>query len=292
MPGSQWIYTAEQTGVQPAARDVNFLRKASFGIPRWSTFFFKFIATVAKSVCARMAAATKADRAKQKAEQDAILARVSVALARSQRLIDSWLPASSTPSNDNPEHDTSTHEGDLNSDWGGLPDRVGLGGKVQGANGAASSNGGGELDKLRKQLLGKRAGKGVAGLSAPRPGLNASKPMHGVGLNSTNQQKDADKRKPDSESEDEGGRSAAFKSKKHKTNGAPLKVHPAIAALESGVVQNKPEDDDDSEAEQSQAKAQNGKRKMSYLDEVLAERSQKKKKKKKNKKNQDAIVGT
>lgn len=239
-----------------------------------------------------MAATTKADIAKQKAEQDAILARVSVALARSQRLIDSWLPASSSS-----QHHNEEDEANKNASWGGLPDRVGLGGKVDGVGGVANGRSAetSELDKLRKQLMGKKAGN-IAGLGATRSGLVASKSMNlhrnGIGNTVTNgatasaTRKDAGRTKPDSESEDEGGRSAAFKSKKQPVEGSNLKVHPAVAALEAGKSHNAPDEKSGSRGEgrEAQAKAhQNGKRKMSYLDEVLAERARKKKQKKKKK---------
>jgi len=270
-----------------------------------------------------------------------LLNRTSVALARSQRLVDSWLPTAPTTSNISENADStrsaalaSTDDNDLQSLLAqvGRSDKAGLGyvnvnAAGAGTNGARGSES--ELDRLRRQMLGKKGAKvqlqNQARAQAERGGRGGG--MIGLVPRGGNAVSGAPLgKRRDRESDDEGGRSVAFKSKKRVkrnvsgsggggggvatavvptmtgTNGADgaevseasttitAKVPPA--KVESPEMEAAEDDDDHGDEEKTE---KSSRKPTSYLDEVLSQRKKKKKKKKnKNKANADvpgAVAG-
>ncbi|WPG99763.1 Hypothetical protein R9X50_00258200 [Acrodontium crateriforme] len=213
---------------------------------------------------------------------DIILNRTNVALARSQRLIQSWLPprppASSTANPVEIEENDDDFKG--MSELGGLGSKNAFGeeGLPDGSlrRSKLSSN-----DKLLEQLLGKKA------MQAKRKKDEAQK-KDGTEMGSHAAPKGLPKQevKKDVESEDEEeGRSAAFASKKGK--GAHKKsAKPSLTAdnndgtnlRQSTVVKPSTSDKDDSDSEPQRPTK---KRPSSYLDELLSQKANKKGKKRK-----------
>jgi len=179
---------------------------------------------------------------------NALLNRTSVALARSQRLIDSWLPA---PEKTEPSdhmtngHSSTSHDAaDAGTDdkaamqdllaQVGRSEKAGLGyvdpALALGKNGLpmpGAKGGESELEKLRRQMLGKRAaaqaaknrgvvdrsglpGVGAAGSNGGVPGTSAQNASSFQG------QKRRGREDAGESDEDEGGRASAFRSKKTK----------------------------------------------------------------------------
>lgn len=277
-----------------------------------------------------------------------LLNRTSVALARSQRLVDSWLPSPSTttPDSHDSRHRTpdtplrdkdKADDGDLQTLLAtvGRSDKAGLGyvdpaGVGAGANGAGMSRGGdSELDKLRKQMLGKKGAKlqVQAQAQTQRGGRGGLLGTAGIGRQQGNGESAANgavgKRKGrderhagDDESDDEGGRSAAFKSKRRKghvgaSNATTPVSKPLVMTGNAGqadvVHENRTngeattvtgsapkmtkvealKDDGDEDGEENDGDAVPKQKPTSYLDEILSQRKTKKKKKKNRNKNKE-----
>ena len=179
---------------------------------------------------------------------NALLNRTSVALARSQRLIDSWLPAAkNTGSIDHTAQghaSSNTNSAEAGTDdkaamqdllsQVGRSEKAGLGyvdpALTLGKNGlpAPGAKGGeSELAKLRRQMLGKKAAaQGAKARSAVDrsglPGVGASGSKGGVpatngqSASSFQGQKRRGREEAGDSDEDEGGRASAFRSKKMK----------------------------------------------------------------------------
>jgi hypothetical protein len=220
-------------------------------------------------------------------QADIIFNRTNVALARSQRLIASWLPPK--PESENQDLTTSPADGD--DDFCGDSEIGGIGSATQRDDsglpeGAFKRRNPGANDKLLDSLLGKKAAnahrkaQALAKSAAAQP-LGAPKPVV----------KETSKRlAQDSDSEDEGGRAAAFKSKRARPNKPQAKVSDgdmeenadAHVAGDDGVgkaIETSPE-----LPQQTNIASKTGgrKRPASYLDELLSQKANKKNKKKKN----------
>jgi hypothetical protein len=216
-------------------------------------------------------------------EADIILNRTNVALARSQRLIQSWLPPK-------PAETAQDQVQDDEEDFAGEDELAGVGSKRKAEDeglpdGAFRRKKLASNDKLLEQILGRKAAqarkksqeasKGRAGsLHAAPKAMNANVPA----------------RKAEVESdEEEEGRAAAFRSKKQK------KAHrreegPALDEkqpdAEPGAPQGGAEEREkttpaaqDSEPEEERPRK---KAASSYLDEILGQKAKKKKNKQKN----------
>jgi hypothetical protein len=229
-----------------------------------------------------MSAATK-DALSQ---ADIIFNRTNVALARSQRLIASWLP----PKPQTEDQDTTKSLADEDDDFRGDSEIGGIGSTAQRDDsglpeGAFKRRNPGANDKLLDSLLGKKAAnahrkaQALAKSAATQP-LSAPKPAV----------KETSKRPvQDSDSDDEGGRAAAFKSKRPR----PSKPLPKIADDAAEEDANAPVADDDArvkttetspeppQAANTASKTGGKKRPASYLDELLGQKANKKNKKKK-----------
>ena len=228
-----------------------------------------------------MSAATK-DALSQ---ADIIFNRTNVALARSQRLIQSWLP----PKPEAENQDTPANQDD-DDDFRGDSEIGGIGSTVQKDDsglpeGAFKRRNPGANDKLLDSLLGKKA-------------ANAHRKAQALAKSATAQPQAAPKplvketsKRPaqDSDSDDEGGRAAAFKSKRPR----PSKPQPKVAeeatendidarAADEEVKTNVTEPSPEPLQETSTASKTGGrKRPASYLDELLGQKANKKSKKKK-----------
>ena len=227
-----------------------------------------------------MSAATK-DALSQ---ADIIFNRTNVALARSQRLIQSWLPPKPEADQDSPVNQ------DDDDDFRGDSEIGGIGSAVQKDDsglpeGAFKRRNPGANDKLLDSLLGKKA-------------ANAHRKAQALAKSATAQPQTAAKpavketaKRPaqDSDSDDEGGRAAAFKSKRPR----PSKPQPKVSEkpIENGtharvadeeVKSNVTEPSPEPLQETSTASKTGGrKRPASYLDELLGQKANKKNKKKK-----------
>lgn len=222
-------------------------------------------------------------------EADLIINRMNLALARSQRLINSWLPPKSA------DDEAQTAE-DREEDFRSMTDEAGIGSKAAYGDDETSpsllhkrrlASG----NKLLEQLLGKKAaqahkksqsvGKSMAASrhAAPKPLTSRPKPT----------------RKDVSESEEEGGRSTAFKSRKDDKGSRSVVVEPSVIstpvyrAVEDQAVATQEDSDSNNEDQTAPGlqqslpvKAAKNKRGISYLDEVLGQRAKKKKKKAKH----------
>jgi hypothetical protein len=220
----------------------------------------------------------------QPSEAEIIFSRASVALAKSQRLIASWLPPPTDEElrNTKSEEELEREEAEIfkaepelydsilpslvckrRTANGGIPSRLGLGAPIpqEIKDGDYRRNQLGSNDKLLKQLLGngykkkmELQGKTATGL-AP---AGVPKPMP--------QKKD---KVVEEDEDDEGGRSALGRSKRKK---------PATKIVEDGdgvTVESKP-----ILADTTSEPRPKKKKTSSYLDEILEQKARKKKKKK------------
>ncbi|TKA23318.1 hypothetical protein B0A50_07526 [Salinomyces thailandicus] len=229
--------------------------------------------------------------AKPISEADIIFNRTNVALARSQRLIESWLPAKLQAVQDTPGHG-ALEDNDNEEDLKGLDETVGLGSKRKAQDdglpeGALRRKKLASNERLLEQILGKKAAqarkKGDRGKQAGQEHAGA-KPMP-VSARNTKQEVESD--------EEEGGRSALFTSKKQRQRAVLPGQAPVLDGVDGqlegvarlggeqivdqGAHQAQRLDTVDSETEQRPLKRKTG----SYLDEVLGQKAKKKSKKRK-----------
>ena len=231
-----------------------------------------------------MSAATK-DALSQ---ADIIFNRTNVALARSQRLIQSWLPPK--PQAEDQDSTNSPANQDDDDDFRGDSEIGGIGSAAQKDDsglpeGAFKRRNPGANDKLLDSLLGKKAANAhrkaqALAKSATAQPQSVPKPLA----------KETSKRPAqDSDSDEEGGRAAAFKSKRSR----PSKPQPNVS--EEAEQDNKDARVADGEVEDkvtelsleppqpasTASKPSGKKRPASYLDELLGQKANKKSKKKK-----------
>ncbi|KAM5451734.1 hypothetical protein MaudCBS49596_003561 [Microsporum audouinii] len=173
-------------------------------------------------------------------EADVIFNRANVALARSQRLIASWLPPKTADetANAKSEEELEREEDEI---FTAVPEKLGLGAPIpqKEADGSIKRTELSSNDKLRKQLLGKNFQKAEAAKSKnARPRIKPAGPIPGRGNEIVE------------DSDEEDGRSSLGKGKREKH----------------------------SEGQSTASKAVSGtkKRSSSYLDEVLSQRKPKK----------------
>jgi hypothetical protein len=232
-----------------------------------------------------MSAATK-DALSQ---ADIIFNRTNVALARSQRLIASWLP----PKPQSEQQESTQAAADEDEDFRGDSEIGGIGSRAQKDDsglpeGAFKRRNPGANDKLLDSLLGKKAANAhrkaqALAKSATAQSQEAPKPVV----------KEKPKRPADSDSEEEGGRAAAFRSKRAKPSkpqpkvqnddddakdGAHMGVDASQANNETKTAELtlQPPQEETSPAVKSSGR----KRPASYLDELLGQKANKKNKKK------------
>lgn len=218
-------------------------------------------------------------------QADIIFNRSNVALARSQRLIQSWLP----PKPEAEDQDSTKALAEEEDDFRGDSEIGGIGSAAQKddsglPDGVFKRRNPGANDKLLDSLLGKKA-------------ANAHRKAQALAKSTTAQPlgppKPAVKETPkrpaqDSDSDDEGGRAAAFKSKRPRPSSKPQPKVSEQATEEDATANG--EDTGKSAATSHEpaqpsnnaGKAAGRKRPASYLDELLGQKANKKNKKKKN----------
>ncbi|KAL1865988.1 hypothetical protein Plec18167_009238 [Paecilomyces lecythidis] len=211
-------------------------------------------------------------------EADVIFNRANIALARSQRLVASWLP----PKSDEDLAEQSKSEEELQREedeiFTAVPEKLGLGAPLPKATEDGSWNRT-ELssnDKLRQQLMGKGFAKAMAAKQRQQQlqqQQNIKKrPEQGkTGAKSSARTEEAD----DDDDEEEGRSALGNKKRKVAATGTE-------DGANEGIVEGKEASGSGSgSASAPGAESGRGKKKKktgSYLDEVLSQRSKKKKK--------------
>ncbi|KAB8258889.1 hypothetical protein BDV32DRAFT_125078 [Aspergillus pseudonomiae] len=226
-----------------------------------------------------------------KTETDVILNKANVALARSQRLVASWLPPKTQEeqANTKSEEELQREEDEV---FTAVPETLGVGAPLpsKAADGSWNRTELGSNDKLRRQLLGKNYKKIMSEKNAAA-GRQLSNMGSSSGASSaTNQSQTMAGRAYDDDDEDEDeGRTALVGkkgSRKRKAESIPRTLDPIVADDDRG---DQGDDGGDGEDEASvkrggtlsqQPYRLKGRRKAtSFLDEILTERSRKRKKK-------------
>ncbi|KAJ5659138.1 hypothetical protein N7507_005589 [Penicillium longicatenatum] len=208
-----------------------------------------------------------------KTESDVILNRANVALARSQRLVASWLPAQTEEelANVKSEEELQREEDEI---FTAVPETLGVGAPLpeKAADGSWNRTELSSNDKLRKQLLGKnydRFMKAEAEKKAAAKASTAAAQAAKTAAAAANQQ--------DEESDDdEEGRLASIGRNKRKA--APLKAKTKVVNGEDKGSQDEQDVPSAKEVPVRQAPLKGKKKATSYLDELLAERAKKRKK--------------
>ncbi|KEQ70564.1 hypothetical protein M436DRAFT_14949, partial [Aureobasidium namibiae CBS 147.97] len=199
-------------------------------------------------------------------DADVVFNRANVALANSQRLVQSWLPTK-TRQETQPQ---KTHQELLKEDeelFKPTPELLGLGATAPDAHQdpLLKQRHGANYDRLLEQLLGKKAARGHRATSKPQPGQKTP-----ASQKSTLDQPAVD----DDHDDDDEGRAAMVAS-----NSALKRKGPSqSSARKSGTTSQKqdetePLSDDDDDPRPSK------KRSGTYLDQLLAEKASKKKRK-------------
>lgn len=223
-------------------------------------------------------------------QADIILNRTNVALARSQRLIQSWLPPKPATEDQDSVHQPAADE---DEDFRGDSEVGGIGSAAQKDDsglpeGAFKRRNLGANDKLLDSLLGKKAANAHRKAQAEARG-RAGQSQNVAG--SRPPVKETAKRPAqDSDSEEEGGgRAAAFVSKRAKPSRPQPKASDNVEERDTVVGTGQDEDEPNSSdagakaAKETNTPAAKGgkKRPASYLDELLGQKANKKSKKKK-----------
>ncbi|KAJ9229713.1 hypothetical protein C8Q69DRAFT_322707 [Paecilomyces variotii] len=203
-------------------------------------------------------------------EADVIFNRANIALARSQRLVASWLP----PKSDEELAQQTKSEEELQREedeiFTAVPEKLGLGAPLPKATEDGSWNRT-ELssnDKLRQQLMGKGFAKAMAAKQRQLQQNINRRPEQGKAGAKSSARTENDG--GDDDDDEEEGRSA-LGNKKRKV---------AATVVEDGA-NNEIAESKESSASTPGAESGRGKKKKktgSYLDEVLSQRSKKKKK--------------
>jgi hypothetical protein len=221
-------------------------------------------------------------------DPDVIFNRLNIALARSQRVLNSWIPSKS-------EAKEATHVDDHPEDeFKSMHEKPGLESKAAYADdddlpdGAIQRKKLASNDKLLEQLLGSKAAQ--AKKKSKEPGKSMSASRHTASKQLTTRSKAL--REVDSGEDEEGGRAAAFKSKQtkyHRKSSNPdttiedERLDVQVDSEQVTATKNH-KDDESSPGVPSNTPQSSSKRKpTSYLDEMLAQRANKKSKKKKSK---------
>ncbi|KAJ5806987.1 hypothetical protein N7474_010579 [Penicillium riverlandense] len=218
-----------------------------------------------------------------KPESDVILNRANVALARSQRLVASWLPAQT---DEELTHVKSEEELQKEEDeiFTAVPETLGVGAPLpeKAADGSWNRTELGSNDKLRKQLLGKNYDKIMKAAAANQPLPSRTSPM--VARNNTTSsagqvQGTGNTEEENDEDEEEGRTALVGKKKTNKRRGKDDTSQDLAQDPAAGDAENKATPAAAVPPPSSRAASSKGKKKAtSYLDEILAERAKKRKK--------------
>ncbi|OJD20728.1 hypothetical protein ACJ73_07936 [Blastomyces percursus] len=211
-------------------------------------------------------------------EADIVFNRANVALARSQRLIASWLPPKTAEeiANTKTEEELQREEDEI---FTPVPEKLGLGAPLpkSQADGNANRTELSSNEKLRKQLLGKNYKK-----FTPSVSVTGSRPLPKT--NKQHHQRAKPQPENDDDDEDEGrsslGRNKRKRVEEKRTgDDAATTTGPATEPATSNPNDNgEDKQSDDGSAQRSTQR----KKPVSYLDELLAERSKRRRRRKKN----------
>ncbi|KAE8374296.1 hypothetical protein BDV26DRAFT_270207 [Aspergillus bertholletiae] len=225
-----------------------------------------------------------------KTETDVILNKANVALARSQRLVASWLPPKTEEeqANTKSEEELQREEDEV---FTAVPETLGVGAPLpsKAADGNWNRAELGSNDKLRRQLLGKNYKKIMSEKNAAA-GRQPSNMGGSSGASSTPNQSQTIASRADDDDEDEGRTALIGKTGLTKKR----KAEPFSKTLNSTETNNESRGDrgDDGGDDENEMSVEQGgpssqkpsqlkgrKKATSFLDEILAERSRKRKKK-------------
>ncbi|EAL84596.1 hypothetical protein KXW98_003321 [Aspergillus fumigatus] len=227
-----------------------------------------------------------------KTETDIILNKANVALARSQRLVASWLP----PPTDEEKARVKTEE-ELQQEedeiFTAVPETLGVGAPLpeKAADGSWNRTELDSNDKLRKQLLGKNYKKVMAASAAVKSGKPVG--QNGVPAGNATASSAGGTGDADDDDDDEEGRTAVVGKKgdlrKRAVDSARKRKATADIAEDDGIGPSgageiKGGDSEDTTAKHEgplsrPAPGPRGRKKAtSFLDEILADRSKKRKK--------------
>ncbi|KAJ9667961.1 hypothetical protein H2201_001766 [Coniosporium apollinis] len=221
---------------------------------------------------------------------DVIFNRASVALARSQRLVASWLSPRTAEESAQAKSEQELEKEDQET-FKPVPELLGVGAPLpeEIPDGSFKRSHLSSNDKLRKQLLGKNAVNRASG-SQHTPSKH---------LTATRESSKPVKRPYTEDSEDEEeGRASSFKSRRARSNNvspAPLRKPPAAQPKDEDVEDSNEDTKGDDlgvrppKASSPTLSAKAKRPTSSFLDDVLEEKA-KKKKKKKHKKDREAAT--
>lgn len=216
------------------------------------------------------------------AESEVILNRTNIALARSRKLIESWI---SCPKSADSEVDEAEEDFTAESETAGIGSLM----NVEEENGLLRGLGQGRLgskDNLLEQILGKKAAqahkksRGASNVPTDPQHVSSKRSQGAAGPN---------KRKAESDDE-EDGRGSAFMSKNARRTEAASGPKTLLKSTSEHVNQDQPPSSSDARASAVKKQALptsysgrkdqlSSKKAISYLDEILAQNSGKKKRK-------------
>ncbi|OBW63810.1 MAG: Proline iminopeptidase [Aureobasidium pullulans] len=197
-------------------------------------------------------------------DSDVIFNRANVALARSQRLVQSWLPTKSAQETvqSKSEQELLKEDEEL---FKSTPELLGVGASAPDtdADPLLRKRPGANNDRLLEQLLGKKAARGHRASSKPQPAQKTP----------TVQKTGTDQLGADEDDEEEGRATMVASNSALKRKG-PVHSSRKTTATSPHLdkVQEPPSDEDDDPRP-------NKKRSGTYLDQLLAEKASKKKRK-------------
>ncbi|KAL3487757.1 hypothetical protein BJX62DRAFT_187560 [Aspergillus germanicus] len=234
-----------------------------------------------------------------KSETDIILNKANIALARSQRLVASWLPVQQTSaeqdlSNAKTDEDLQRAEDEV---FTAVPERLGLGAPLptKAADGSWNRTELDSNDQLRRQLLGRNYKKVMAEKARQKNAESVAGSSTTTTTNSTYKGRGPQQRgekggagagdgdDDDDDDDEEEGRTASI-GKKGLSNKQKVVTRVEPTRTEEGVDDSRENggighDKDGEKAPSQPAPRSKGRKKAtSFLDEILAERSKKRRK--------------
>ncbi|KAL4994797.1 hypothetical protein BDV10DRAFT_197211 [Aspergillus recurvatus] len=216
-----------------------------------------------------------------KADTDVILNKANIALARSQRLVASWLPAAPATDEANAKTDAELQK-EEEEIFTAVPETLGLGAPLptKAADGSWNRMELDSNDALRRQLLGRNYKKVMAEKEKARQKTaDPATTKNHVPKGATGHHQQGSGFKEDEDDDDDEGRAASISkkasSRKRKVGGS------AEPTMQSEGADSELENEDSGEEKTASSQGPKSKgrwKSKSFLDEILAERSKKRKK--------------
>ncbi|CEL02416.1 hypothetical protein ASPCAL03586 [Aspergillus calidoustus] len=232
-----------------------------------------------------------------KSETDIILNKANIALARSQRLVASWLPVQQTGAEQDHSNAKTDEELQREEDeiFTAVPERLGLGAPLptKAADGSWNRTELDSNDQLRRQLLGRNYKKVMAEKARQKNAESVAGSSTTITANSAYREGGAQRRgehdgagagdgDDDDDDEEEGrtasiGKKSLSKKRKVITRVEPTRTeHGGDEYKENGG--DGGDEDGEKAASQPAPRSKGRKKATSFLDEILAERSKKRRK--------------